>query len=188
MYRKSLVALVASAALLFVLASGCKKETTEPDDPSIVYNNLQKSIDVVSGITGIDSLDLNSDGLGEAIITMVNIGGDTGYVLMNTFNQDIQFAVSKVAPVPVGALYEKGSTPPLSASSYYPTIYTPLKYSGYREGLLSGEGYLAFRFTTGTKYQYGWMRVSLNSGFTQFKILEYAYSVTPDKAIAVGAK
>ncbi|MFN8277337.1 MAG: hypothetical protein U0T84_07635 [Chitinophagales bacterium] len=185
---KKLFLIWAPVVAVVLILGSCKKETTEADDPNIVYTNLQKSFDGVSGIPSSDSIDLNQDGLTELLVSLANIGGDTGYIILSSYHQDIQFAISKIIPTPIAAVYAKDATPPLSGSAYYPAAYSPYKAGGYREGLLSGEGYLAFRFTTGTKYQYGWMRVSVNSALTQFKILDYAYSLTPDKAIAVGAK
>ncbi|MFN8310060.1 MAG: hypothetical protein U0T73_08855 [Chitinophagales bacterium] len=171
-----------------ILLGSCKKTETVTDDPSVVYKSLNKTVNTVSGATGIDSLDLNQDGLSEVLIQFSNMGADTGIIVMSTFEQNIQFALDAVTPAPYPKLFHLGDVPPTSSVVYNNVSYTSVKYSGMRYGLLNGEGYLAFRFTTGSKFQYGWMHVSLNSAFNEFKVLEYAYSLDPDVPVKVGSK
>jgi hypothetical protein len=90
--------------------------------------------------------------------------------------------------VPLARTFSSGESTPVSSSAYLSTAYPTFKTSGYREGLQSGEAYIAFRFTTGSKFNYGWAKVSVNTGLTEFKLLEYAYNLIPDQTIVVGAK
>lgn len=175
--------------LVFIVVSGCKKTTQETDDPNITYVNLNKQLGVVpSGPPAIDSIDFNNDGLAELMMVVQNVGADTGYVIFNQKSQGLEMVIGGIVPLPYGRILASGDEIPTSAAQFYQTVYPTYKASGYRLGLLSGEGYLAFRFKTGTKFQYGWMKVSLNAAFTELRVLEYAYSLQYDTPIKVGAK
>ena len=173
--------------MLSLSISSCKKDK-ETDNPNIVYYNSGKTISCISGIGASDSVDFNNDGLAELMINVINIGADTGYVILSSATQQSGYALASLVPAPIAKLYAAGETAPLSSATYYPTAYSTFKVSGYREGLLSGEAYIAFRFTTGSKFNYGWAKVSVNSSLTEFKLIEYAYNLIPDQTIEVGAK
>lgn len=167
----------------------CKKESSVADDPDIYYNKVSRTITGLPGATSLDSIDINADGIYELQIRLNNYGGDTGYVTLDNTRQNIEFNINGgISALYVCTVFTSGQIPPLSGVTYKQNVLPSVKVSGYREGVLNGEGYLAFRFTTGSKYNYGWMRVSVNSSMTEFKILEYAYCNVTDKAIAIGAK
>lgn len=181
----SLLPLAVLATILFAF-SACKKE--EADNPNIIYRSVNKTITCIPGISATDTIDVNNDGLSEMYFIIQNLGADTGIILLNSNSQPSGFAIGTLAPIPIIRVLNDGETTPLSASAYISTAYPTYKASGYREGLLSGEAYIAFRFTTGIKYNYGWMKISLNSAFTELKVIEYAYNLVPDEVIEVGAK
>ncbi|MFN8310056.1 MAG: hypothetical protein U0T73_08835 [Chitinophagales bacterium] len=186
--KKHVFTTAAAVFAIVLLFSSCKKETVTPDDPNIVYKSLNKTINTISGAATIDSLDLNNDGVSEIYVQFINSGADTGGVVFTQFAQQIGFVAEGISPAPYAKLFHSGDMTPSSASVYYSTVYPVIKVSGYRLALQSGEGYLAFRFSTGTKFSYGWMKISVNTSLTELKILEYAYSIVPDTPIAVGAK
>ncbi|MBK7150060.1 MAG: hypothetical protein IPH78_14955 [Bacteroidetes bacterium] len=171
---------------LLLTFSSCKKE--ESDNPNIVYRTVNKTITCIPGLSATDTIDVNNDGLSEMYFVIQNLGADTGIILLNSNSQPSGFAVGTLAPIPIIRVLNDGETTPLSASAYMSTAYPTYKASGFREGLLSGDAYIAFRFTTGSKYNYGWMKISLNSAFTELKVIEYAYNLIPDEVIEVGAK
>jgi hypothetical protein len=174
--------------IALITFSACKKNE-EVNDPNIADVSYNKLYSVVSGgAPNLDSIDLNNDGIAEIQTQFVNMGGDTGVVMFAQKGQSFQLVLESVSPVPNPRVFSKGEDIPTSSSVYYPMTYVSTKTSGYRYGILNGEGYIAFRFSTGTKYQYGWMKVSVNSAFTEVKVLEYAYSLKFDTAIKVGAK
>ena len=181
---------VTSVLMLIALItfSACKKneEVNDPNIADVSYNKLYSV--VPGGPPSVDSIDFNNDGLAEVAIQFVNAGADTGLVLVAQKSQTFQVVLQSLTPVPNAKLFNKGDDIPTSDPVYYPMTYISTKVSGYRLGVLNGEGYIAFRISTGTKYQYGWMKVSINSAFTEFKILEYAYSLQYNTPIKVGAK
>lgn len=168
--------------------SACKK-TEEVNDPNITDVNYNKLYEVVpAGPPNIDSIDFNNDGLAELYIQVTNAGADTGVVMFAQKSQTFQLAMQALTPLPSPRLFNKGDDIPTSDPVYYPMSYVSAKISGYRLGVLNGEGYIAFRFSTGTKYQYGWMKISINNAYTEFKIVEYGYSLQYNTPIKVGAK
>ena len=181
---------ILAAAAILILSLGinsCKKDK-DTDNPNIVYYKIDKTITCISGLSTIDTIDFNNDGLAELMINIINVGADTGYVILSTYTQQAGYCVSTITPAPMARTFNAGESTPVSSSAYMSAAYPTFKVSGYREGLQSGEGYVAFRFTTGTKFNYGWAKVSVNAGLTEFKVLEYAYNIIPDQAIVVGAK
>ena len=187
-YLKSSIVVMAFAVILF---SSCKKnETATPDDPNIVFVSLNKTITTIVGSAQLDSVDLNRDGLSEFKIIVLNLGSDTGTITLVKNSQPFDLAITSSLPAPYAKLYSKGDTQPSSDVAYNNIgAYASIRVAGYRLGILdNSDKYLAFRFKTGTKYNYGWMKVNVNSAFTEFKIIEYAYSILPDTPIAVGAE
>jgi hypothetical protein len=177
------------SVLALLLFSACKKETSTPDDPTINYVNLNKTYSVVSGGTpNIDSLDINGDGISEFYFLFQNVGADTGLIQFMQKGQSFQINIGGFTPAPYPRLYNKDEMTSTSSAVYYLAPYISLKASGLREGVLNSEQYIAFRFSTGTKFQYGWMKVSVNNAYTDLKIIEYAYSTQYDTPIKVGAK
>jgi hypothetical protein len=178
------------ASIILVLFSACKKETTEGDDPTINYVNLNKTYQIIfGGGPSIDSIDLNGDGTSELFFVFQNIGGgDTGLIQFIQKSQSFQTNIAGFTPMPYAKLYNKDEITPTSSAVYYQNLYVSIKFNGIRLGILNSEQYIAFRFSTGTKFQYGWMKVSVNNAYTEFKILEYAYSTQYDTPIKVGAK
>ncbi|MFN8310059.1 MAG: hypothetical protein U0T73_08850 [Chitinophagales bacterium] len=174
---------------LFVALASCTKEkTATPDDPNIVYVNANRSYPMLPAVLYTDSIDLNNDGLCELKMQYENVAGDTGVVEMGQWHQPLQIAVDGNLPYFYAKVYKSGDAMSTSSAIYQSPVYMSIKASGYRLGLVSGEGYFVFRFSTGTKFQYGWMRVSVSSTYNEFKILDYAYSLLPETPIAVGAK
>ncbi len=51
---------------------------------------------------------------------------------------------------------------------------------------LNQEGCLPLQFKIGTNTHYGWLRISVNANCTAFTIKDFAYEMTPGKAILVG--
>ncbi|MFN8277339.1 MAG: hypothetical protein U0T84_07645 [Chitinophagales bacterium] len=188
MKKKSIGTVAAVLALHAMMLSGCKKEVAVANDPLIVDVSVNKVINTPVGAVAYDSLDLNNDGLAECMLHLLNAGTNKGDVEFRYKSQQIEFAIEKLTPTVVCSIYKSGDITPLSAASYRHAAYAAINNAGYLEGLKSGEGYLAFRFTTGTKYQYGWMRIVLNENFLQLNVTDYAYCLTPDKAIVVGTK
>ncbi len=185
-FLKSSLLLSVLALLLF---SACKKENSTPDDPTINYVNLNKTYSVVSGgVPNADSVDLNGDGTSEFYFLFQNVGSDTGFVQLYQKGQAFEINLGGFTPVPYPKLYNKDEITSTSSSVYYQFAYISMKFNALRLGILNGEQYIAFRFSTGTKFQYGWMKVSMNDAFTDFKIIEYAYSTQYDTPIKVGAK
>ncbi|MFN8316945.1 MAG: hypothetical protein U0T32_10900 [Chitinophagales bacterium] len=187
-YLKSSIVVMAFAVILF---SSCKKnETATPDDPNIVFVSLNKTVTTIVGSIEIDSVDLNRDGLSEVEIAFQNVGSDTGTIIIAKNYQPFDMAITGSFPGPYAKLFTKGETQPNSDAAYNKGgAYASIRTAGYRLGILdNGDKYLAFRFKTGTKYNYGWMKVNINSAFTEFKLIEYAYSILPDTPIAVGAE
>ncbi len=186
-FRNSL-AIVALSVILF---SSCKKnETATPDDPNIVFVQLNKTVTTIIGSTQLDSIDLNRDGLSELKIEFKNLSNDSGLVSLAKNSQPCEIAITSTVPAPYVKLFTKDETQPSSDAAYNAGgAYASVRIAGYRLGILdNGDKYLAFRFKTGTKFNYGWMKVNINSGFTEFKLIEYAYSILPDTPIAVGAE
>ncbi|MFN8310058.1 MAG: hypothetical protein U0T73_08845 [Chitinophagales bacterium] len=184
---KTMAIAIAAIAIATGITS-CKKETVTPDDPNIMNGSFTKTMTIVPVSAAADSVDLNKDGLTEIQIQFQNTGADTGAVIMAQYHQNIQFVVDGLTPAPYMKIFKQGDAMPTSAGVYQAGAYPSIKVSGYRFGLVNGEGYIVFRFTTGTKYQYGWMKVSINSAYTEFKILDFAYSILPDTPITVGSK
>ena len=181
---------VAPLFMLIVLMtfSACKK-SEEVNDPNITDVSYNRLYSVVSGgPPSMDSIDFNNDGLAELQMQFINMGADTGIVMFAQKSQAFQIVLESLSPVPNPRLFSKGDAIPTSNPVYYPMGYISTKTSGYRYGVLNGESYVAFRFSTGTKYQYGWMKVSVNNAFTDFRVLEYAYSLKFDTPINVGDK
>jgi hypothetical protein len=174
--------------IALVTFSACKKseEVNDPNIADVSYNKLYSV--VPGGPPNFDSIDFNNDGLAELQMEFVNMGVDTGIVMFGQKSQTFQIVMENLTPVPYPRLFNKGDAIPTSSPVYYQMAYISTKISGYRYGVLNGEGYIAFRFSTGTKYQYGWMKVSVNNAFTDFRILEYAYSLKFDTPINVGDK
>jgi hypothetical protein len=177
-----------SFLLVTLVVSSCKKTTTEPDDPNIIYNGTPKTVACLPMFTTFDTLDLNGDGMAEMAFNITNMGGDTGLIQLTSYTQPAGFAIEELVPAPIVKIYNKGDAAPLSASVYLTSPFATFKTSGYRKGLVNGEGYMAFRFTTASNYNYGWMHVSVNNSLTEFTILEYAYNAIPGKGITIGAK
>ena len=109
-------------------------------------------------------------------------------IQLTTLSQPADFAIEEIIPAPVVKSFNKGDAAPLTASVYMPSTFASFKTSGFRKGVLNGEAYLAFRFSTAAYYNYGWMRISVNNSLTEFTILEYAYNAIPGKGITIGAK
>jgi hypothetical protein len=174
-------------ALALIWAASCKKNTNTTD-PNIRYVSLNKTINVYANGTTSDSLDLNGDGLAEVGIAFSNLGGDTGYVEMFSYTQSSGIALQSISPIPYIAEFSKGNTPPSSASAYSSSAFITARFGGYREGLQSGDTYIAFIFNTGTTPNYGWMHVSVNSSLTAFQIIDYAYYTVPGTICQVGAQ
>lgn len=168
--------------------SSCKK--SEADDPNITYVSFNKTIDALQGgAMSIDSFDLNNDGVSEIVIGLRNMGSDTGTIQFSKKSQQFQFVAESLIPEVYVKLYVKDELPSSSSSVYQTAAYISIKVAGYRLGVVDNqERYLAFRFSTGTKYNYGWMKVQMNSAYTQFKIIDYAYNTLYDTPIKVGAK
>jgi hypothetical protein len=183
---KSSILLTTFSLLIF---SACKKETTTPDDPNIVHVTINKTLTTFIGGNTVDSIDFNRDGLCELVLVIQNINADTGFIQKGPKSQYIDFAIAGLTPAPYVKLFQKGDVQPTSNSAYDFAPYFSIKTSGYRFGILdNGDKYLTFRFKTGTKFNYGWMKVNVNSTFTELKIIDYAYSILPDTPIAVGAE
>lgn len=176
--------------LALLLFSACKKETSTPDDPTISYVNLNKTYAVLpGGPPSFDSVDINGDGLCELYIQFQNIGAaDTGALIFQPNSQFFQLAIGGIAPLPYAKLFSSGEATPTSDPLYRQASYVSVKSSSLRYGVISGDAYLAFRFITGAKFQYGWMKVNINNAYTEFKILEYAYSNQYETPINIGAK
>ena len=187
-FKKMSLPFLAGIILLFSL-SNCKKEIGIPDDPSITYISASKTFNTFLGSTNVDSFDINGDGKSEFIFYNQSITIDTAIIVIFT-NQNFSFALGSQNP-PFVQVYTLNEVLPTS-----PSIYTAAFYAYYlsalfgntSNGVFNSEQYLAFRFTTGTKYQYGWMKVSVNKTVTEFKIIEYAYSSEYEKPIKVGAR
>ncbi len=188
MLSRNLKILFPVFVLLSLIVSSCNKDNIETDDPNIIYNATPKTVSIVPSFATFDSLDVNGDGLAEIGIAMTNQGADTGTVLFTSFSQPAGFAIEEITPAPISKSFAKGDSGPVSASVYMTSSYLTFKMSGFRKGLMSGEAYVAFRFTTGALYNYGWMRVGLNSALTEFTIYEYAYNAIPGTGIKIGAK
>ncbi len=185
-FLKSSLLLSVLALLLF---SACKKETTTPDDLNIVHVTLNKPITTVIGGVSLDSIDINRDGLCELVIELRNVAGDSGITAFSTKSQYIELAIEGLLPVPYVKIFNKGESQPISSSAYKFAGYFSIKNTGYRVGIINNaDKYLSFRFRTGTKFNYGWMKVNLNSAYTELKIIDYAYSILPDTPIAIGAE
>lgn len=183
---KSSLLLTTFSLLLF---SACKKETTTADDPNIIHVTLNKTISTVMGGAEFDSIDINRDGLCEFILDIQNINADTGIIEIGKKSQYSEVAIAGLVPAPYVKLFTKGEAQPISTSSYNLGAYASIKTAGLRLGILdNGDKYLAFRFKTGSKFNYGWMKVNVNSAFTELKIIDYAYSILPDTPIAIGAE
>lgn len=185
---KSSLLLITFSLLIF---SACKKETvtTTPDDPNIVHVTLNKTFTTFIGGVTEDSIDLNKDGLCEIILGIRNLGADTGVILVRAKSQYIYFAIAGTTPASYVKLFKKGDNQPTSNSAYQFLTYLSFKTAGYRLGILdNSDKYLAFQFETGTKLNYGWMKVNVNSAFTEIKIIDYAYSILPDTPIVIGAE
>ncbi|MFN8310054.1 MAG: hypothetical protein U0T73_08825 [Chitinophagales bacterium] len=176
------------ATLMIVLVSSCKKETAVSDDPNIVYKSLNRSWDVPAGTISKDSLDLNNDGQIDLGAAIEYDGGDTGAVVLVGLHQSMEFATASLMPFPYPILYKSGELTPITTASYSDYSYVGIKTHGYRIGLQGGDTYVVFRFTTGTKYQYGWMKLNVNNSFSKLTLVEYGYSLIPETAISVGAK
>lgn len=185
-FLKSSLLLSVLALLLF---SACKKETTTPDDLNIVHVTLNKPITTVISGVSLDSIDFNRDGLCELVIELRNVSIDTGITSFATKSQYIEMAVEGLMPAPYVKLFNKGESQPISSSAYKFSGCFSIKNTGYRVGIIdNADKYLSFRFKTGTKFNYGWMKVNLNNTYTELKIIEYAYSILPDTPIAIGAE
>ncbi|MFN8310057.1 MAG: hypothetical protein U0T73_08840 [Chitinophagales bacterium] len=177
-----------ATAILALMISSCKKETATPDDPNIYYKSINKELSVPVGGVLVDSIDFNNDGSFDYAFGLINQGADTGGIETSGLHNHFQLACESLAPTPYLLKYSAGQTATTSSSFYSTSCYLQLKTNGIRLGLLDGETYVAFRFTTGTKYQYGWMKIRVNNTCTQFTILEYAYQLVPETAITIGAK
>lgn len=188
MLSRNLKMLYPVVMLMVLTVASCKKETTETDDPNIIYKASPKTITIVPSFSAFDTLDINGDGLGEMGISINNMGGDTGTVMFTTYTQFSSFVLEDIVPFPVVKSLAKDEAIPLSSSAYMASGYLTFKASGFRKGLISGDGYVGFRFTTGSAYNYAWMRVGLNSSLTELTIYEYAYNAIPGTAIKAGAK
>ncbi|MFN8310055.1 MAG: hypothetical protein U0T73_08830 [Chitinophagales bacterium] len=174
--------------LLAVFYSSCKKEMVATTDPNIVYRSINKTIDIPAGGANVDSIDLNNDGKYDLVFMLLNQGADTGGVQMGGLHDGFEMATAVALPFSYILLHNASQLSAIGTPNYSSATYITYKSDGVRLGLISGEGYLVFRFTTGTKFQYGWMKVGLNTSCTQFRIIEYAYQLLPETAIAVGAK
>ncbi len=118
------------------------KEVNDPNIADVSYNKLYSV--VPGGPPSVDSIDFNNDGLAEVVIQFVNAGADTGLALFAQKSQTFQVVLQSLTPVPnLDCLIKV--TIFQSDPVYYPMTYISTKVSGYRLGVLNGEGYIAFR-------------------------------------------
>ncbi len=177
--------------------------TTEAANAQVIYTDVNPDTTVQSN--GTYGLDLNNDGVTDFNLVQFNGSGADGVAI--TPIQSNAFANSSVTigpyTVPSPDTLNFGDTidvnlnwqqivPATSTSSgaASSTFILGLNFPQFTitggNWFNAGEHYLGLKFKIGTVDYYGWARLELSEGATQFTLKDYAYYAESNKLILAG--
>lgn len=142
--------------------------------------------------TGYKSFDFNKDRLTDVHFEIIDL---------NKFNQQLpaylDSMAARVVPVRIqildnstygypDALEENAEIGASGNWSQNTSVLGTFMNAGQFQG--QGDKYLAFRFATGSDYNYGWVKLYCSQHNDTLRIIEYAYHLTEGKSIDAGQK
>lgn len=184
---------IAIVALAF--AAACKKESSTPDDPNIIYSAINKTIVLGSSTTITDSVDINKDTKSDFGIIAAEsastddtiafyLAGITSGAYVDSTKYFSYIFDSKILP--------NGQTPEKIGTGlrWSEATFLAAKFGANTFGHLASNVYLPTitRNINTDKLHYGWLQYNVSSDYKTLKIIDAAYNLVPNIPIKMGAQ
>lgn len=188
------IQLIASTVIVSAFFSSCGKVE---DDENILLRTFNRTVTNTTGGFLVDSLDINGDAYVDAAFIIYwsassdsAICGLIGRDNSSSLVDSTQHFGSLLLSIPLGKNQIPVSLNP-AKTEWSKRAFFASRLSGVTVGVAgAGEKYipLAIENPITSKYNYGWVRISLSSDLKTLQIIDGAYNFIPDVPIGMGEK